>query len=88
MGGGGSHFYGVISQKIFNLSEDGFPYHVIVGDVNVSVADPTELNVKGDIVVTSDVPLDLYLFKRPIWGALGPCHCLVHVSHLLQRMKM
>ena len=58
--------------------------HVIVGDVNVRVADSTELDVKRDIVVAGDVSLDLDLLENPVRAVLGPRHSCVHVTHPLQ----
>ena len=68
--------------------EDLIVDHVIVGDMNVGVADSTELDVEGDIVVAGDVPLDRDLLENPVRAVLGPGHSCVHrVPHRLQRVK-
>ena len=59
-------------------------YHVIVGDVNVGVADAAELDVEGDIIIASDVSLNLNLLKGSIRTVLGPSRCAVHVGHPLK----
>ena len=56
--------------------------HVIVGDVNIRVADAAELNVEGDVLVAAEVPLDLDLLKGGLGGGLGPGESRVHSAGL------
>ena len=56
--------------------------HVIVGDVDISVADAAILEVKADIVIADDIPLDVNLAELGVGGGLGPGHGGVHVSHV------
>lgn len=46
--------------------------------MHVRVADSTELDIERDIVVPSDVPLDLYLLEGSVRGGLGPGNGGVH----------
>ena len=55
--------------------------HVIVGDVDISVADTAILEVKADIVIADDIPLDVNLAELGVCGGLGPGHGGVHVAH-------
>ena len=78
------------SQKawLWTLPRIVLAHHVIVGDVNVGVADSTELDVKSDIVVAGNVSLDLNLLKNPVRALLSPRHSCVHVSHRLQYFEL
>ena len=55
--------------------------HVIVGDVDIRVADPTILEVEADIVIADDIPLNVNLAELGVGGRLGPGHGGVHVAH-------
>ena len=57
------------------------PAHVIVANVNISVADATELHLEGDVIVPGSVPGDLNLGEAGVSSSLGPGHGGVHVSH-------
>ena len=42
------------------------------------MADSTILHVKGDVLITTKIPLDLDLLEGGIWGGLGPGDSRVH----------
>ena len=45
------------------------------------MADAAILEVKADIVITDDIPLDVDLAELGVGGSLGPGHGGVHIAH-------
>ena len=79
----------IFEYEVVNGVYLGVP-HVIVGDVDISVADAAILEVKADIVIADDIPLDVDLAELGVGSSLGPGHGGVHVSHdqILDRLGL
>ena len=51
--------------------------------MHISVADSAKLDVEGDVLVPSNVPLDWDLLKLGVWTCFCPSNCVIHCAYFL-----
>ena len=67
-----NHHFWLIFLLIINLT------CIVVSDMDISVTNPTVLQLELDIVIAWNVPLDGDLRERAVRRGLGETKCLVH----------